>query len=158
MSITDRDKKILWARAGNSCSYRYGGEICDKELVMADGKDVVVSEECHIIGKKPNTARYIKDFPERDSYSNLILLCRNHHKLVDDNPGKYPVELLRDMKVEHEKFIKERIDKGEIERLVIKDAEFSLDAKDTEEATVMEVDRPAQLLGVKAMMREPKKI
>jgi len=33
-----------------------------------------------------------------DEYENLILLCRNHHKIIDDNPENYSVENLIELK------------------------------------------------------------
>ena len=46
----------------------------------------VVGDECHIVSGKPNGPRYGPTFPvdELDSFSNLILLCRVHHKMIDD--------------------------------------------------------------------------
>ena len=35
-------------------------------------------------------------------FSNLMLLCQSCHKEIDDNPEKYPTELLRNWKQEHE--------------------------------------------------------
>ena len=43
---------------------------------------------------------------ERDRYSNLLLLCRNHHKIVDDHPEKYTVESLHRIKQEHESWVR----------------------------------------------------
>jgi hypothetical protein len=37
-----------------------------------------------------------------DSYENLILLCRDDHKVVDDQPSEFPVQRLREMKKDHE--------------------------------------------------------
>lgn len=43
---------------------------------------------------------------ERDEYANLILLCRDHHKLVDDQPNTYTAEVLHRYKGEHEATIR----------------------------------------------------
>lgn len=151
MSLKASERKILWTKAGNRCSYRYKGEICDEELVISNnGKDELVGEECHIVGKKPSSARYILDFPERDSYSNLILMCPKHHKIIDKNEDIYTVKVLRSMKKAHEESIAERIKKKEIKPIIIKDSVFRTEAKDTDEAIGMEVNRPAQLSNVKS--------
>ncbi|NGY85260.1 HNH endonuclease [Bacillus megaterium] len=75
----------------------------------------MVGEECHIISAKKNGPRYDSSFPtERlDSYENLILLCRIHHKLIDDQYQTYDTELLHRLKSNHEKWISDnlRIDK-----------------------------------------------
>jgi SMODS-associated and fused to various effectors sensor domain len=64
-------------------------------------------EMCHIIGAS-------KDGPRGNSDSevlaknpkNIILLCKDHHTLVDDNPYVFTVEGLRKMKDDHEQRIK----------------------------------------------------
>ncbi len=45
MAITDRTRKILWARSGNCCA------VCRKDLIIDasdDDDESVVGEECHI--------------------------------------------------------------------------------------------------------------
>ena len=39
---------------------------------------------------------------ERNDLSNLMLLCHQCHKLIDDNPELYPVETLQKFKKDHE--------------------------------------------------------
>jgi predicted restriction endonuclease len=154
MSLSIRDKKFLWTRAGNCCSYRYEAEICNEELaILKDRKKVLIGEECHIVGKDSTKPRYIDDFPERETYDNRILLCRNHHKMIDDNEDIYSSEVLKEMKKEHEDYIAERFKNKEIEPMVIKNSEFEAEAKDVEEVTVMEIKRPTQLSNVKAKLK-----
>jgi hypothetical protein len=113
MGLSDRDRKMLWARAGNRCSYRYGDEICN-ELLFLDGgpRPVNKGEECHIVGEKPGTARYVDVCPGRDAYSNRVLMCRNHHKVIDDAEDMYTIEVLREMKALHEEQIKRATEQG----------------------------------------------
>jgi hypothetical protein len=42
---------------------------------------------------------------ELDSDSNLLVLCKRDHKLVDDQPNHYTIEKLRRIKAEHRKRI-----------------------------------------------------
>jgi hypothetical protein len=59
----------------------------------------------HIIARKENFTRGDYDSlneAERDHYTNLILLCRKHHKIIDDQPNYYTVERLREIKQQHE--------------------------------------------------------
>ncbi|MCT2581748.1 hypothetical protein [Actinophytocola gossypii] len=61
----------------------------------------------HIYGVRPGAARYQADLqPEqRDSFTNLLLLCLPHHEEVDDEKtGEelYPPDVLRRWKIEHE--------------------------------------------------------
>jgi hypothetical protein len=44
---------------------------------------------------------------ERNRYENLILLCEEHHHVVDGQVATYPVEKLRQMKYDHEALIAE---------------------------------------------------
>ena len=105
MALTDLDRRILWAKAGGTCSYRFGSELCGQPVII-DGPEgsINVGEECHIVGNRPGAARYIEHYPERDSYTNRILVCRNHHKVLDDpnHEQVYSVEVLQTMKLEHE--------------------------------------------------------
>jgi hypothetical protein len=39
---------------------------------------------------------------DRDKHTNLLLVCGDHHKLIDDRPRTYSVPVLRQMKADHE--------------------------------------------------------
>lgn len=108
MSITDKTRKILWGKSGNRCA------ICKIELVVdATEKDneAVVGDECHIISPSPNGPRYDPFFPEDklNSYDNLILLCRIHHKMIDDQDATYTPDIIRQMKSNHELWVSEKL-------------------------------------------------
>jgi len=149
MSLSEHDQKILWTKAGNQCSYCFDGVDCDKELVVLEGgKQILIGEECHIVSRKAGKARYITDFLNRDTYENLILMCRNHHKIIDDNQEKYTIDILRSMKGENEASIKQRLAEKEIQPIVIKDSVFKTEVEHADEATGMEVNRTAQLSNV----------
>jgi hypothetical protein len=103
MSISLKTHKILWGRSGGKCA------ICKNELIVdptdSDDDPSVVGDEAHIIARKQSFTRGDYDSlteEERDHYSNLILLCRNHHKQIDDQPAYYTVERLREIKATHE--------------------------------------------------------
>lgn len=149
MSLSIHDRKILWSKAGNRCSYNYGKEHCDEELVrVVNGNLVLEGEECHIVGEKPGSPRYVANYQEIDSYSNRILMCKKHHKIIDDNEGKYTAGLLLKMKQSHEESIAERIKTKEPEPLIIKDSVFRTVVERANEAIGMEVNRPAQFQNV----------
>jgi DNA-directed RNA polymerase subunit RPC12/RpoP len=151
MSMSAHDRKILWTKAGNRCSYHYGQGHCDEELVkLINGKFVLVGDECHIVGEKTGSPRYVADFPQIDSYKNRILMCKKHHKIIDDNESVYTIELLSKMKQLHEESIAERIKNQELEPLVIKDSVFRTVVERADEAIGMEVNRPAQFQNVKS--------
>ena len=64
----------------------------------------VVGEECHIISPRPDGPRHDPSYPpdHLDSYKNLILLCRVHHKMVDDQSDTYTADILRQKKADHQ--------------------------------------------------------
>lgn len=106
MSITDKVRKELWGKSGNKCA------ICHIDL-FREGRDesYTIGEECHIISEKPNGPRYQDGIKDYDSYENLILLCRNHHKKIDDpaNITEYSIEALHNIKKKHEKWVRQRL-------------------------------------------------
>lgn len=102
MSISDKVRKDLWAKSGNRCA------ICHKELFSCiDKDDFNIGEECHIVSSQPNGPRHIDNYGDYDSFDNIILLCRNHHKEIDDSANLkiYTVEKLTEIKKNHEKWV-----------------------------------------------------
>lgn len=98
MAVTVRTRRILWVKAGGRCS------ICHEQLVTdAEGDDdpSVFGEECHIVAQSPGGPR-AAEIADIDGYDNLILLCRKHHKQVDDQRSYFTVARLKEIKREHE--------------------------------------------------------
>ncbi|MGH3561088.1 MAG: hypothetical protein ACRDTN_04610 [Mycobacterium sp.] len=44
-----------------------------------------------------------------DGYDNRILLCRVHHRIIDEQPHEYTVKKLRELKSRHEQWVRERL-------------------------------------------------
>jgi len=67
----------------------------------------VVGDECHIVSGQSQGPRYDSSFPAArlDEPDNLILLCRVHHKIVDDQTQTYTVEALRKLKATHDTWV-----------------------------------------------------
>ena len=101
---------MLWGRSGNLCAF----PDCKKELFI-DENDTddasLIGEECHIVAQKVSGPRGDSSLsPEqRDKYDNLILLCRNHHKQIDEQEDKYTIEKLKYFKQEHEKWVQKNL-------------------------------------------------
>ena len=101
MTITDKTRKLLWGRSGSRCA------ICKQELIISatsEDNESIVGDECHIISGEINGPRYNPSYPEEkiDSYENLMILCRVHHKMVDDQPSTFTSEILLQIKNNHE--------------------------------------------------------
>lgn len=111
---------MLWGRAAQRCAYPK----CVRELVMdatLTDDESLVGEDCHIVAQSDGGPRgprlltnedseaYSHLVNSRDTYANLILLCRIHHKLVDDQPSTYPIAELLKMKQTHESWVRQSL-------------------------------------------------
>jgi len=96
--------KELYAKSGNCCAFPN----CNTPLF----EDANLSEVCHIEGLNPDRARYNPNLSEEkaNDLDNLILLCSNHHNLVDQREDLYTVETLQQMKCEHETRVSQLMD------------------------------------------------
>ena len=105
-NITLNTIKKLYALSGNKCAK----PDCQRELIK-DGTQL--GEIAHICAASPNGPRYDASMTddERRDYANLILLCGDCNKIVDENPEKYPVSLLREWKQAHESRFQDQFDK-----------------------------------------------
>lgn len=97
--ISDRVKKQLYALSGNECA----NPLCNNKLVFPDdnAKD---DQICHIEAASPDGPRFNPNQTdeERRGFDNLILLCHKCHDMIDNNPDKYTVEILKKWKQDHE--------------------------------------------------------
>lgn len=112
MAITDKTRKILWGRSGNRCA------ICRQSLVVNEtsvDSESVVGDECHINSGVPKGPRYNLEMnPQNiDDISNLLLLCRVHHKMVDDQFETYTTDILKSIKVNHEQWVESKFKEEE---------------------------------------------
>lgn len=97
MSVQLTTIKRLYAKSSNQCAFPK----CTAPIIV-DG--IAVGEICHIKARRKKGPRYDASLSaaDKDSYGNLLLLCRTCHKLVDSNPDLYTSELLADIKRLHE--------------------------------------------------------
>lgn len=106
MATSPRDLRLLYQQSGGRCAF----PACTKVLhVPSSAKDraVALSEVAHIVGQSIDGPRgdYPMPLDERDRYENLVLLCEEHHHVVDAQPQTHTVERLRQMKYDHEALI-----------------------------------------------------
>jgi len=107
MTISDKTRKKLWANSGNQCA------ICKRALIeQATGKDneAIVGDECHIVSRGtigPRAGEISSDLVDNDD--NLILLCKVHHKLIDDQVNTYTVDKIKAIKTQHEEMVRAKL-------------------------------------------------
>ena len=94
----------LWVKAAGRCEFRGCNEpLWQNNLTLSDGN---FAEVAHIIASSEDGPRGSEESPDLQiDFSNLMLLCPRCHKEIDDDPDRYPIELLRQWKQEHEKRI-----------------------------------------------------
>jgi hypothetical protein len=87
----------------NACAFRAPDSPntagCEQRLTHPSWNKVN-ARVCHIRGRAPGSARYDAGMSdvERGHFDNLILMCPNHHTLVDDlEPHRFSVEFLTDI-------------------------------------------------------------
>ena len=105
-NITLNTIKKLYALSGNRCA----NPDCQRELIQ---NGTQLGEIAHICAASPSGPRYdlSKTDDKRRDYANLILLCGDCNKIIDDNPDKYPVGLLREWKQVHESRCQDQFEK-----------------------------------------------
>lgn len=71
------------------------------------GNNVNIAEIAHIVARSKNGPRGNHPLPktQRDCLDNLIVLCMDHHTLIDNSPNEYNVERLRQFKEDHENLV-----------------------------------------------------
>jgi hypothetical protein len=119
--------RTLYLLSGNQCA----NPRCTTVLINANG--TLVADVCHIKAEKPGGARFDKrmSVEERRAPENLILLCNTCHTLVDAEPEKYTVSVIKKWKKDREarfaavgdtlqqRYVAEVIDEAEIIDLTI---------------------------------------
>lgn len=101
--------KILFAWSGNQCAHPE----CTNpvvELGTEDSDEAIIAHICHIYAINENGPRGNPELTEEElnSLENLILLCPNHHTIVDSQHETYTAEELKKWKRDHEAKIKDR--------------------------------------------------
>lgn len=106
-TYADKDIKLLWGLAAARCSYPN----CQVECVTPEtshDRASIFGDIAHIVGYGKTGPRADASYPRDllNKYENLILLCRNHHKPVDDQQSTYTIQELRQWKAQHEEWVR----------------------------------------------------
>lgn len=102
--------KVLYALSGNQCAH----PDCTEPLIAPRTKKsdaLVANHICHIYAASADGPRGRSKLTKKElnSPENLILLCRNHHIIVDGQHETYPPETLKLWKRQHEAEIQKRL-------------------------------------------------
>ena len=100
--ISQRNQNLLWAISGGRCEF----EGCNRPLY----EDILTRKRynnayiAHIVADSPDGPRGdVERSPLlADDINNLMLMCDNHHRLIDTNIEEYPEYRLLEMKRKHE--------------------------------------------------------
>lgn len=97
-SPTERTIKKLFALSRNRCAYPN----CETPIVHETG--AITGDVCHIKAASLGGPRFDpgQTDAERHAFENLVLMCKVHHQVVDSNPVRFTVDLLKDMKAMRE--------------------------------------------------------
>ncbi|MEB8265411.1 HNH endonuclease [Mammaliicoccus sciuri] len=90
--ISDKVKKTLFAQSMNCCEFPG----CNEPIV--DEKGIVKGEICHIEGSRGPRFNESLSNEQINSKDNLILLCPNHHTVIDKDVDNYTVEKIKKWK------------------------------------------------------------
>lgn len=106
-----RTLKQLFSASGHHCAHPE----CDARVVeLRDEGPELLGEIAHIEalsneGPRANSSLTEK---ERNSYSNLVILCGHHHTLVDTIDSEYSAETLREWKEDAERATHQKLSQG----------------------------------------------
>jgi hypothetical protein len=102
-SIPDPVTNRLFAFSGNQCAFP-GCSNTVTDQVAPGEQPVTIAQRAHIVGVGHQGPRS-KATPlanDIDAVENLLLLCGDHHRIVDNNPRIFSVEVLAKYKADHE--------------------------------------------------------
>jgi hypothetical protein len=109
-SIPQSEIKILFAQSGGICAF----PACGRSLIepgTSTDIPVIVGEMAHIVADSRQGPRGREPLSEADlnRHTNLVLVCPDHHKIIDSRPETYSVTVLRQMKVDHESRVRHAV-------------------------------------------------
>lgn len=100
-SVPINTTRRLWSQCGGYCQ----NPSCNRHLFRSVGNDdVSIANVAHIIGHGshgPRSNHELADYIERDGVDNLIMLCLDCHKVIDELEKKFSVEVIQQWKTDH---------------------------------------------------------
>jgi len=98
LAIKTKTLKHLFALTGNQCAF----PCCEHELFV---DDLFVAQVCHIFPANEKWPRFNPNRTDEENrdFSNLLVLCYKHHKLVDNPDKPFTSNKMLEIKLTHEK-------------------------------------------------------
>lgn len=94
-------ERRLWGQSGGFCQ----NPTCNKSLIIdVDGTHVSIANMAHVIGSGKNGPRsehQLAEHIEKEGEGNLMMLCLECHKVVDELEKKFSVEQMLKWKSDH---------------------------------------------------------
>ncbi len=118
-TINSTVRNTLWAKSAGRCY------ICNERCLGTHFLHAIpAGQMAHIVGAKPTTGSprgLDEDLDDREGEENLLLLCHDCHKAVDQSDllGIYTVERLRAIKRAHERRIEQQTRTGGLKRTAV---------------------------------------
>ena len=102
-AVPEKTRRILYIKSRNRCTYPG----CTSPLVQlptGNSPHKIIGEVCHIHSVKEDGPRGIVGLTHKEynADENLIMLCPNHHTIIDGQHEAFPAETLKKWKVTHE--------------------------------------------------------
>ncbi len=98
-------RDILLILSGGRCQFKGCNKfLFEHHLTKEKGN---FGQMAHIVAYNNGARKIELSDAYINDHSNLMLLCPDDHKLVDDNPEEYPIELLKKYKETHENRIRQ---------------------------------------------------
>jgi hypothetical protein len=106
-SLPSEKTYMLWVKAGGRCEFKGCNKILYKDAFIRSF-EYNLADKAHIVANSSNGPRGSKFHSSKlaTDINNLMLLCKECHKRIDDNPDLFTVRKLAEMKKQHEKRIK----------------------------------------------------
>lgn len=98
--LPTRDTKILRALSCGFCMYDFQWESCSEKILLEKSSWEITTfwEQAHILPYSENNWPRGVWGQTIDSYRNRLLLCPNHHSIIDKDVEQYSEEVLRTMR------------------------------------------------------------
>jgi hypothetical protein len=152
MSVPEAEQRKVFARSGNRCAFAECRRILTADASPPD-RIIVLGEIAHIVAERLDGPRGHSPLAllERNRAENLILLCNNHHQLIDSQPHTYSVDRLLAMKEAHERWVDKTLGDGKRQDVYPNGPRV----QEVVHSTLLPVERmPAYVYGVPCSLEE----